>query len=181
MAGNSEVNVDYKKKIFDIAATAVFLAMILAALSQVVFRFILQISVPWTEELARIFYIYVTFFGTVLLEAENNQIKTTFLIDKLPPKARFGVQIGLNVFSMFFLVCLFIGAIFMFWSSMAMNFGTMPFLPVSVMYIPIIISCPFIIWYLFLQLLHFTAPKDIARELKEVLREDSGAANGGNK
>ena len=155
MAGNSEAKADVMKKIVDIIAAFVFISMMIIAVLQVIFRFVLEISVPWTEELARILYVYITFLGTILIEAENNQIKTTFIIDKLPRKPRYYAQVFLNIFSMFFLVCLFIGSILMLQSSLTMNFGTMPFLPVSVMYVPIIFSCPLVIYYLIVQLFHF--------------------------
>ena len=181
MCDKSKTRVDYKTKIIDYVTTTIFLGMTVAAILQVLFRFVLQISVPWTEEFARIFYIYVIFLGTILIESENNQIKTSFLIDKLSYKPRFIVQVVLNVFSMVFLCCLFVGAILMFRSSVTMNFGTMPFLPVSILYIPVIICCPLTIWYLFRQLIKYTAPKDMATELKEVLQGETSSREGGSK
>ena len=181
MQDNSKTRVDYKAKVIDYVTVTIFLGMTIAAIMQVVFRFIMQISVPWTEELARIFYVYVIFLGTILIESENNQIKTTFLIDKLPYKPRFIVQVFLNVFSIVFLICLFIGAIFMFRSSATLNFGSMVFLPVSILYIPVMICCPFTIWYLFRQLLHFTAPKDMATELRETIQKETASQEGDNK
>ena len=35
---------------------------------QVFFRFVFHINAPWTEELMRALYIYVVFFGLILVE-----------------------------------------------------------------------------------------------------------------
>ena len=150
---------DPLKKVINFIATTMFICMMLAALSQIIFRFILKISVPWTEELARILYVYVTFLGLILLESEDNSIKVTFIVDKLPFKQRYLLQIFLNIFSILFLVCLFIGATIMFRSSNTMNFGTMPFLKVSILYIPVLVACPLTAFYLIKQLFNFQVKK----------------------
>jgi len=160
MAYGSVAKPDLMAKIINVVATAMFVCMMLAALLQIFFRFILKISVPWTEELARILYVYVAFLGLILLESEDNSIKVSFIVDKLPFKQRYILQICLNIFSILFLVCLFIGAFIMFKNSNTMNFGTMPFLKVSVLYIPVLISCPLTAFYLVRQLFYFQQ-KDI--------------------
>lgn len=155
MANTQARKVDPMAKLVNIIATALFVCMMLAAIMQIFFRFVLKVSVPWTEELARILYVYVTFLGLILLESENNNIKAAFLVDKLPFKLRRLLQLFINIFSILFLVCLFIGAIIMFKNSNTMNFGTMPFLKVSILYIPILICCPLTAFYLIKQLFNF--------------------------
>ena len=159
MADSSNIRADPMAKLINVIATTMFIGMMLAALAQIFFRFVMRISVPWTEELARILYVYVTFLGIILLEHENNNIKVTFIVDKLPFKLRYLLQVFLNIFSILFLVCLFIGAIIMFRSSNTMNFGTMPFLKVSVLYIPLLIACPLTTFYLIRQLFNFKLKK----------------------
>ena len=161
---------DPMAKIINFIATTMFIGMMLAALLQILFRFVLKISVPWTEELARIFYVYVTFLGLILLEVDNNSIKASFLVDKLPFKQRLILQVFLNIFGILFLVCLFIGAVIMFKNSNTMNFGTMPFLKVSVLYIPILVSCPLTAFYLIKQLFNF--------KIKDYAIEDEGMEQG---
>jgi len=166
MEYTSKIKSDPIVKVINFVATTIFICMMFAALGQIIFRFVLRISVPWTEELARVFYVYTTFLGLILLEVENNSIKVNFLVDKLPFKIRLVVQVFLNIFGIFFLVCLFIGAVIMFRNSNTMNFGTMPFLKVSVMYIPMLVACPLTSFYLIKQLFNFT--------VKETSVEDEG-------
>ena len=159
MAGILKTKADPIARLINFIATSMFIGMMLAALLQILFRFVLKISVPWTEELARILYVYVTFLGLILLEVDNNSIKVSFLVDKLPFRQRLLLQIFLNIFGILFLICLFIGAIIMFRSSNTLNFGTMPFLKVSVLYIPVLIACPLTAFYLVKQLFNFKLKK----------------------
>lgn len=61
--------------------------VVILGILQVLFRFILKISVPWTEEMMRALFIYIVFFGLILVERENGEVRTTMLIEKLPYKA----------------------------------------------------------------------------------------------
>ena len=159
MLGASKYKAGPVHKLIDTIAAILFFGMLTSVLLQILFRFVLRISVPWTEELSRIIFIYVTFLGLILLESEDNSIKVTFLVDKLPFKARFVLQAVLNAFAVFFLVCLFIGAVIMYRNASVMIFSTLPFLNVSILYIPIIIACPMTIFYLVRQLVKFEVRK----------------------
>jgi len=156
-------------RLIDFITAILFIGLLLAALSQILFRFVLQISVPWTEELARVFYVYITFLGLVLLEADDNSIKVPFLVDKLPLKQRWLVQVFLNLFGIFFLFCLFIGALVMFRNARVMSFGTMTWLPWSALYVPMLIACPLTAFYLIRQLFRF--------QVKKFVDEDDAAAS----
>lgn len=61
--------------------------VVILGILQVLFRFILKVSVPWTEEMMRALFIYIVFFGLILVERENGEVRTTMLIEKLPYKA----------------------------------------------------------------------------------------------
>jgi TRAP-type C4-dicarboxylate transport system permease small subunit len=174
MTDASKKKPDPVYRLIDFITAVLFIGLIFAALLQILFRFVLRISVPWTEELARILYVYITFLGLILLEAEDNSIKVTFLVDKLLPfKQRWLLQVFLNIFGIFFLVCLFIGAVTMFSNTHIMSFGTMPWLPVSAMYIPIMIACPLTIFYLIRQLFRFEIKKYEDEDDKKVEISDS--------
>jgi TRAP-type C4-dicarboxylate transport system permease small subunit len=162
---------DIKVQAVDFITITLFLCMVIAALLQILFRFVLRISVPWTEELARIFYVWVIFLGLVLVEADDNQIKTTFFIHKFPIKYRFAIQVCINIFCILFEMCLTVGAVIMLRQARTMNFGTMPFLPVSILYVPVVLSCPLVIWCLIRQLIHYTGGKAESDGMEEILKE----------
>jgi TRAP-type C4-dicarboxylate transport system permease small subunit len=81
-----------------------FIGMLLATGGQVLFRYVLKISVPWTEELARILFILSMFLGIAIAIREKEHIVVNFLFKKLNIRAQ---AIGHIVFdaAIFILLC----------------------------------------------------------------------------
>lgn len=142
-------------KFFNALCVIILIVLTGLALSQVLFRYVLQISVPWTEELSRLLYGFLIFFGVVLLEAENNQMKTTFLIDAMPRKWQFIIQVIHNTMGIAFLGLMVAGSLRMVRSSWDITLGSLPFISQAVIYIPVIISLPFSAYYMIKQVLFF--------------------------
>jgi len=68
--------------------SVVFLVCVLATvILQVFFRYVARIVVPWTEEAARYFCIWMVFMGTVAAVAQEAHIKITFLVERVPKLA----------------------------------------------------------------------------------------------
>lgn len=142
-------------KTFDVICVSLLVVISVMALAQVLFRYVLKISVPWTEEVSRLLYGFLIFNGVVLLEAENNQMKTTFLLDRFPKKVRFFVQLFINVASIGFLLLMFIGSLRMVRSSWTINLGSVPWISQAVIYLLVIFSMPFAIYFLIKQMIHY--------------------------
>ena len=106
-----------KMKIFDSALdfiiTIVFIFMLLCAIMQVFFRYVLQISVPWTEEAARFALIFITFWGGAAALREKEHITIPAILEKMPQKLQSVLQL-VFIFAMgFFLINVFIGSLAM--------------------------------------------------------------------
>ena len=71
------------EKFLEVVTMVGFIGMLLATGGQVLFRYALQISVPWTEELARILFIQTMFFGIAIAIRENEHIIVDFLFKKM--------------------------------------------------------------------------------------------------
>lgn len=142
-------------QVFDAICTLMLITLVLLALSQVLFRYVLKISVPWTEELARMFYSFLIFTGVTLVEGENGQMKTTFFLEKVPEKARFVIQGIINGLSIIFCGGLILGAVKMALSSWSYRMGSLPFISTAIVYVPIIICMPFVIYFLIIQMVYF--------------------------
>ncbi|MBW1960935.1 MAG: TRAP transporter small permease [Deltaproteobacteria bacterium] len=69
--------------VLEAVTMAGFIGMLLSTGGQVLFRYALRISVPWTEELARILFILTMFFGIAIAIRENEHIVVDFLFKKL--------------------------------------------------------------------------------------------------
>ena len=73
--------------VFETIATVLFIIILLLVFLQVLFRYVLKISVPWTEEGSRFLLIWMVFLGSVATLAANRDIKLTVLSSKLSRQA----------------------------------------------------------------------------------------------
>ena len=81
-----------------------FSGMLLATVGQVLFRYVLKISVPWTEELARILFIMTMFLGIAIAIREDEHIVVDFLFKKMNRRLQAFGQILYNL-AIFILLC----------------------------------------------------------------------------
>jgi TRAP-type C4-dicarboxylate transport system permease small subunit len=75
-------------KLIDITALTAFAVMLVLVMSQVVFRYLIQVSVPWTEEAARWFYAWQIFLGSSLAMRDRLHLQITVLLDRFSGKPR---------------------------------------------------------------------------------------------
>jgi TRAP-type C4-dicarboxylate transport system permease small subunit len=94
------------------AAVAGFLVMCISLILQVVFRYVLQIVAPWTEELARFACIWSTFLGAAICFEERAHIKIDFVIAKVSRKATSNILLFIDIIvTSTFIVVVFYGSI----------------------------------------------------------------------
>src|SRR3954447_9825080 len=67
-------------RVVDGLAIALFAAILVLVNVQIVCRFVLSISVPWTEEVSRLLFIWLAFLGAAIGVREGSLI----VIDTLP-------------------------------------------------------------------------------------------------
>jgi C4-dicarboxylate transporter DctQ subunit len=97
-------------KIFGVITSIAFIIMILFMLVQVTCRFIIKISVPWTEEFIRYLFMSVAFIGSSVAIKENSHIEINFIsgiIEKKNPKTRavLNKSIDITRFLLIFIFC----------------------------------------------------------------------------
>ena len=90
-------------------AVVSFIGMLLSTWGQVLFRK-LEITVDWTEESARVFFLLSMFLGIAIAIRERKHIVVNFLFNKLPPRAQIFVRLFFNLIILVFLIFLFRGA-----------------------------------------------------------------------
>ncbi len=87
----SKVNTITKK----IADGSMALAILLLAMSaafmimQVLLRYLISFSFPWTEELSRYLMVYVTFFASAILLREDKNPRVDIIYMRLPKRVKF--------------------------------------------------------------------------------------------
>ena len=78
-------------KIVELVLTPMFMILAGVSLLQVIFRYFLRISLPWSEELARYLFIYTTYLGSVIGVSRNIHIDITVVdlfLNKMEPAKR---------------------------------------------------------------------------------------------
>jgi TRAP-type C4-dicarboxylate transport system permease small subunit len=120
--------------------SVVFLVCVLATvILQVFFRYVARIVVPWTEEAARYFCIWMVFMGAAAAVAQEAHIKITFLVERVP-------KLAMHFFSLLSYCVVFLFNIIIFFGSIQLvelNWGqeavTFP-ISVGVLYLAITVS-----------------------------------------
>ena len=120
--------------------------VVILGILQVIFRFILKISVPWTEEMMRALYIYIVFFGLILVERENGEVRTTMLIEKLPKKAYHVWETIVALLSILFNILVIVGC---FQAIRVTNttLSALPQISMKMFFYPMVISMPLMVIY----------------------------------
>jgi TRAP-type transport system small permease protein len=92
-------------------AIALFVAILVLVNFQILCRFVLSISVPWTEEVSRLIFIWLAYLGAAIGVREG----TLIVIDTLPlvlgPRARRWLSIAVRAVSLAVIVFLFAASI----------------------------------------------------------------------
>lgn len=143
-----------EKIIWGIAAV-IFLFMLVCCLLQVLFRFVLKVAAPWTEEFARMGYIWMVFLMLPVLESRNEQLKVTYFFDKFPLTIR---KIVYWIMSLVYVVLLgFIcyGAIGYYKDTTMMTFGTTRWLLMAYQYIPVVLGSALGILFVIYRAFHY--------------------------
>ena len=125
----------YFSKFMDWFAALAVVVMTLLVFFQVANRYIIGWIVPWTEEVSRILFIWITFVGAYIALKTNSHISVETFFNRFTPKNREKIS---NV--LIFLVFYFMG--YLFWLSLKVipaTFGvTTPVLEISYLYIHLV-------------------------------------------
>ena len=69
------------------ALTLLAVILTVSVFFQVLIRFVFKYPLPWTEEVARIAFVYCIFVGATIAVRENSHLNVDFLLVVLPKKA----------------------------------------------------------------------------------------------
>jgi TRAP-type transport system small permease protein len=100
-------------KCIEVTALVAFSLMLILVIAQVIFRYFLQISVPWTEEAARWFYAWQIFLGSSVAMRERLHLRLTLFVDRFAGRPRALLECCAAALSL----CFFAGIV---WGSFAM-------------------------------------------------------------
>lgn len=81
--------------------------MVVVVSMQVASRYLLNVSLIWSEEVARLFFISLVFVGTAVLARQRQHLTVTIFVDMLPDRARHiadAAATGVGLICAYFLV-----------------------------------------------------------------------------
>ena len=114
------------------ACVGLLFVMCIAVLAQVLFRYVFEVPLSWTEEVSRYSMIWLTFIAGAMCIRTNSHYVIDILLKKLPLSPRLGLQLlilaGMAIFTG---VMLYTGIEIL----PVVNFQTSPALRISMVYI----------------------------------------------
>jgi TRAP-type C4-dicarboxylate transport system permease small subunit len=99
--------------IYETLTCVIFIAVFLCAVIQVVSRYILRISIPWTEEMARYCLIMFTMLGSAIVTQKGGHLGAYFLRDRAHGRLKALMLILSSLTSLAFMGVVIIGAFVM--------------------------------------------------------------------
>ncbi|HSB81510.1 MAG TPA: TRAP transporter small permease [Candidatus Methylomirabilis sp.] len=80
------------------------LVMTVTVFLQIVFRYVFNASLDWSEEIARFSFVWVSFFGASALMRVREHINVSVFVDNFPPRLRLLAMFLANICA---LVCIY--------------------------------------------------------------------------
>lgn len=98
------------ERIEDGFLVVLFITALSALTAQLISRYFLDYQFPWTEEMARLLFTWIVFFGAANIMRRSNLIAVTFVPDKLPDSARTALAVAMHLIgALFFAVLVWTG------------------------------------------------------------------------
>ena len=113
-------------KLIEVTTLVVFAVMLVLVTLQVVFRYLIHVSVPWTEEAARWFYAWQIFLGSSLAMRDRLHLQITVLLDRLSGTPRALLDFLTAVTGLGFLAGIIWGSLLMIRAVYPVQAGSFP-------------------------------------------------------
>lgn len=128
------------ERVFQAITASLMVFMVFLTLLQVSTRYALESSLSWTEELARLDLIYLTFFGSIVAFQRCEHLRVEMLVNTLPHGMRKWLKVLVDLASL-----LVLGVVV--WQGFPLLFKFWPLLsaalqwPTTVFYFPVVFCC----------------------------------------
>jgi TRAP-type transport system small permease protein len=136
------------KRVLDILVGVILFLMFAFTFFQVLARTVFQISAVWSEEFARITYVWMVFLGVGVLIKDDGLIRVTVLVDRLGKRPAKILRFITDLAIVPLIVVIIWGA----WINTRLNWNT--FVPTAdwmrmgYVYLVIVVSGLLMLWYL---------------------------------
>jgi TRAP-type C4-dicarboxylate transport system permease small subunit len=137
--------------------------MVVAIFVQVIFRYIIHAPLAWSEELARFLFIWMTFVGGYVAARRGQHIGVEIIQNMLPKIAKKAVGVLANLISAVFF-CVVAYYCISIWDRLSMQHAAALKLPMSFVYLGIILGCIFMGLCYFFFAVALCVPQKAGRE-----------------
>lgn len=128
------------EKLITLLAAICFVVILVLALLQVFCRTVLGVGVPWTEEINRLFFVYLVYLGAAVSVMKAEMIAVDTVLQALKGAVRITVEKIILIFNILFSALMLFSGILMLRTVWPTTFATVPWLSNGFLYIPLIIS-----------------------------------------
>lgn len=140
------------EKTLDVFLILMTLGIVILVALQVLFRYVFSFSAPWTEEIARFMFIYLTFIGSALCMREKTHITIEVLIEVLPKWLRNTILIFVQALVIWFLIIVLQGSWQMVLSSTEVRSASLVWFNYSYVYFALFFGVVLMIFYSIMRL-----------------------------
>lgn len=136
------------KRILDVLVGIILFLMFFMTFFQVLARTVFHISAVWSEELARITYVWMVFLGVGVLIKDDGLIRVTVLVDRIGKRPAKILRFLTDLAIIPLIVVITWGA----WTNTRLNWNTIAptvdWMRMGYVYLVIVISGLLMLWYL---------------------------------
>lgn len=151
------------EKILSVICGCFLIVMFGLCLIQVILRK-LEISATFTEEFARMAYIWLVFLMLPVLESRDSQMKVTYFLSKFPMKVQLVLYWFMSLCYCGFLILLLLGSFKLASTPTVVHFASTPWLTTNISYFPMVIGSALGIIFVLNRAIH---AKDILKKESE--------------
>jgi TRAP-type C4-dicarboxylate transport system permease small subunit len=73
----------------DVSSLALLYVTVVVVFVQVIARYILKVSLPWTEEIARFAFIWLIFLANAMAERQKEHFRVSYFVEQAPRRVRY--------------------------------------------------------------------------------------------
>ena len=117
-----------------------FITMLVLISMQILFRHVLRIGVPWTEELSRMAFIYLAYFGAAVSVRSGEMIVIDTLLKRIKGRMRHVWDTGIIMFAIFFTGMMSASSLQMMQIAWGSRFATIRWISAGWLYFPLVFS-----------------------------------------
>jgi len=123
-------------------------ALVSICFTQVVARYVFKAAFTWAEEVSIILMLWATWVAACLAVKQDTHIRIRFLEERLKPRSRLIIRLGVKSLSILFLTVIALASKLVLAAMENMTLMSLPSVPLNIIYLSVPCGCVLMIYYL---------------------------------